>query len=401
MPSWLRQTTAIRQRFDIPAVCAYLDAASHTPRPRAVAAAGRRSINRSRHPWLSGRADVAPLVRQARELSAQIIQARAGDMALVNSVAYGMATAAANLSLHRHQRVLLLEDEHPSTSLIWRHEAEKAGATVATVPRPADGDWTSAVMARLEAAEPIGIAVLSPVHWTDGGVLDLAPIASGLRRQGAALVLDATQAAGVMDIDAPALDADFVMFPAYKWLLGPYGLDFLYAHPRHQSGVTLEHHMGTRKAPTLQRAGPAGDFSHAAGAVRFDRGERDDDVLLTMAVGGLKLATELSPAQKREILWPLNDHLAHALAGFPVHAAERRFRAPHIYSIDLRGVDAVDVTASLARRSVHVCARRGYLRVSPYLYNTDSDIAAFANALREALAAARPLPSAAQAPTSP
>ena len=41
-------------------------------------------------------------------------------------------------------------------------------------------------------------------------------------------------------MDASRLDPDFVIFPTYKWLLGPYGRAFIYIARRHQDGIPLE-----------------------------------------------------------------------------------------------------------------------------------------------------------------
>jgi selenocysteine lyase/cysteine desulfurase len=78
------------------------------------------------------------------------------------------------------------------------------------------------------------------VHWSDGGVIDLDRVAPTLRARGAALIIDATHAAGVMPLDVNKLDPDFLVFPTYKWVLGPYGRAFLYIAKRHQDGIPLE-----------------------------------------------------------------------------------------------------------------------------------------------------------------
>ena len=75
-------------------------------------------------------------------------------------------------------------------------------------------------------------------------MIDLDKIAAALRRQGAVFLIDATQSAGVLAMDVGRLDPDFVLFPTYKWLLGPYGRAFAYIAKRHQDGVPLEQTVG-------------------------------------------------------------------------------------------------------------------------------------------------------------
>ena len=128
--------------------------------------------------------------------------------------------------------------------------AEAGGFTVDTVKQPDDGDWTSAVLAAIErpGAPPVALASISSVHWSDGGALDLPRIQAARKKQGAALLVDATHDAGVRRIDVKTLDPDFLIFPTYKWVLGPYGRAFMYVAKRHQNGVPLEQTAAARKA---------------------------------------------------------------------------------------------------------------------------------------------------------
>ena len=68
----------------------------------------------------------------------------------------------------------------------------------------------------------------------------LAKVAAALKRLDARFVIDATHGAGVMNLDVRTLDPDFLVFPTYKWVLGPYGRAFLYVAKRWQDGVPIE-----------------------------------------------------------------------------------------------------------------------------------------------------------------
>ena len=60
--------------------------------------------------------------------------------------------------------------------------------------------------------------------------------------------IDATHDVGIRHIDVKTLDPDFLIFPTYKWVLGPYGRAFMYVAKRHQHGVPLEQTAPARKA---------------------------------------------------------------------------------------------------------------------------------------------------------
>ena len=91
-------------------------------------------------------------------------------------------------------------------------------------------------------------------------LFDMPRIAAALRKQGAALLVDATHDAGVRKIDVKTLDPDFLIFPTYKWVLGPYGRAFMYVAKRRQNGMPLEQtaaaHFGPLP-PQRQREGDA------------------------------------------------------------------------------------------------------------------------------------------------
>jgi selenocysteine lyase/cysteine desulfurase len=252
---------------------------------------------------------------------------------------------------------------------------------VEVVPRPADADWTSAILAAIErpGAPPVGLAALTPLHWSDGALIDLARIAPALHRQGARIVVDATQSAGVLDLDLAAIRPDFLAFPTYKWVLGPYSLAFLYVAPEHQDGVPLENH-GPARQP--------GSNSYIPTARRFDRGERNDPIGLPMGAAGLEQVLQWPRAAIAARLRALTDALEGEIAGLNgATVLARARRAPHILGVRFAGGLPSGLLDRLAARGVHVADRLGVMRVSPHVYNDEQDVAAFARALREELAA--------------
>src|SRR5438552_5989306 len=223
-----------RALFDIPADVAYLNAAGWSPLPLATQEAARVAVSRKGQPWKLAPDFHNTQHERARAAAAALIGADARDVALVSSVGYGVAIAGKVLPVARGARVLVLENDHTSPVLEWIGRADAQGFTVEAVVRPADGDWTAAVLAAIErpGAPSLALASISSVHWSDGGLLDLQKIRDALRRHGAALLVDATHSVGVVATDVKTLDPDFLIFPTYKWVLGPYGRAFVYIAKR-------------------------------------------------------------------------------------------------------------------------------------------------------------------------
>ena len=361
----------IRGLFDIPADIAYLNCGYMSPLSNRVREAGRTAVDRKGRPWQITPPDFFESVETPRGLFAGLLGSPAEDIALIPSASYGMAIAALNVPLRAGQRVLLLDEEFPSTFYAWQERARAAGAEAVRLPRPADDDWTRVV---LEAIDPrTAAAALPNCHWTDGGLLDLPRIREALDAVGAALVLDLTQSLGALPLDLARVRPDFLVAACYKWLLGPYSTGFLYVAPRWQQGRPLEYSWMSREGSE--------DFSRLveyrdgfrSGARRFDMGEPSNFALMPMVSEALRQIRDWTiPAIQRE----LAEYCAAIVRaveplGFRAVAAERR--AGHY--LGLRHPDGIPpgLDGRLAAEGIFVSVRGPSLRITPHRYNDAVD----------------------------
>jgi len=282
--------------------------------------------------------------------------------------------------------VLVLQDDHTSAVLEWMTRAGPGGFTVETVRRPDDGDWTAAVLEAIArpGAPPLALASISSVHWSDGGVVDLEQVAPALRAQGAALLVEATHSVGVLDVDVQKLDPDFVAFPTYKWLIGPYGRAFLYVAKRRQKGgVPLEQTSYGRRAVRAEQEVYFTDLDYVGDARRFDMGERDHFISMEMAAIGMEMMHAWGRPAIVERLAMLTGRLAEGLRGSGVAIPDARVRAPHILSLSFPDGMPRDLIARLAAEKVYVAPRLGRLRISPHVYNDEADVDRFIEVFRK------------------
>ena len=374
-----------RDLFDIPRDVCFLNAAAWSPLPFAVQEAGRMGVARKGQPWKLDAEFMSKQYERARRAAAALIGADASDIALIPSVGYGVSTAGKVMSLARGSRVLVLQDDHTSPVLEWMSRAEQGGYTVEQVKQPGDGDWTSSVleaMARKDAA-PLSLVSISSVHWSDGGALDLPRIAEAARQAGAALLVDATHDAGVRRIDVKTLDPDFLIFPTYKWVLGPYGRAFLYVAKRHQNGVPLEQTAPARKGVAAEQKVYFRDLSYADGARRYDMGERDHFITLEMAAVGMEMMAGWGNDPIVARLAMLTDRLADGLANCGVRVIDRKLRAPHLLCLQFPKGMADDLPQKLTAENVYAAPRLGRLRISPHVYNDEQDVDRFVDVFKK------------------
>ncbi len=374
-----------RHLFDIPADVAYLNCAYMSPLANSVARAGQAGLARKQRPWNVLPADFFALTQQARETFARLIGpgATAEDIAIVPAASYGMATAAANIALGKGDRILVLEGEFPSTILTWRERARATGATLVTLPEPADHDWTRVILAAID--DRTRVAALPAVHWISGASIDLKAVRRGLRAVQGALVLDLTQSLGALPFDAGDIDPDFMVAACYKWLLGPYTTGFLYVAPRHHGGRPLEHHwFGRAGSENFGGLGYPEEFQ--PGARRFDMGEPSNFALLPAAIAAVEQILSWGVANIAATAGAFAEGIVARGGDLGLTAVPARLRAPHYVGLTSRAGLAAGLADRLAAGRVFVSVRGGRsLRITPHVYNEPADIDRLFDVLAPAL----------------
>jgi selenocysteine lyase/cysteine desulfurase len=215
--------------------------------------------------------------------------------------------------------------------------------------------------------------------------VDLVEVRERVRAVGAGLVVDATQSAGAHPLDVAQVQPDFLVAAAYKWLLGPYSLGFLYVSPQLRTGRPLEFNWITRAASEDFASLVDYQDDYQPGARRFDAGERSSFALMPMAVAALRLLLEWRVENIRDTLSQLTGRIEREvrLLGLEPLPAERR--ADHLLGIRSPLPLPPDLPARLAAANVYVSVRGQSIRVAPHVYNTEDDIRRFVDALAEAL----------------
>jgi selenocysteine lyase/cysteine desulfurase len=375
-----------RALFDMPRDVCYLNAASYSPLPLRTQEAARAAVARKGRPWLVPGSFANEIHERTRKAAARLINADAGDVALISSVGYGVATAAKLLTIPRGSRVIVLENDHSSPVLEWQERAEAQGFAVETVRQPANGDWTAAVLAAIEQpGAPVALASISSVHWSDGGLIDIEKIGAALRKHGARFLIDATHHVGVLDLDVKRLDPDFVIFPTYKWVLGPYGRAFIYVASRHQDGSPLEQTAPGRRNVNAENNVYFADLRYLPDARRFDMGERDHFISMEMAAIGMEMMAEWGARAIVRRLSVLTERIADGVGDIGVTVPDVRFRAPHILSLAFKGGMPARLIEALASDGIYVAPRLGRMRISPHVYNDEADVDRLVAALRKRL----------------
>jgi selenocysteine lyase/cysteine desulfurase len=365
-----------RHLFDIPPDVAYLNCAYMSPLMHSVVEAGRAGLARKARPWEIAAADFFTQAEELRELAARLFHGTPDDIALVPSAGYGIETAARNLPVRRGQKILVLAEQFPSHVYPWRRLARESGAEIATVPWPADGDWTRAVLE--EISEQVAIAALPHTQWTSGGLLDLERIGVACRHNGTALALDLTQSLGVYPFDAAKVQPDFAVAAAYKWLLSPYATGVLYVAPKWHGGQPVEE--GWIQRDNARRFAELIHYTdgYQAGARRFDMGEHSNFALVPGVIAAMRQLLQWGVEEIAETTRALTRRLEERVG---MAAVPQRWRAPHYLCLRAEGLAVASLADRLAKERIHISVRGSSIRVTPHVYNTVDDVDRLADIL--------------------
>lgn len=364
--------TCQKELFDIPDGVTYLNAAYMGPITRRAAEIGRAAVDQKLNPWSIKVSDFFDLPNRVYDLSAQLIGASPSDMAIIPSVSYGTAIAAKNIPISPGQNIVIMADQFPSNVYPWLELAKGNNAEIITVPWPADGDWTVALLNTIN--EKTAIVATANAHWTNGTLIDLAAVGKKTRSVGASLALDLTQTLGVTPFSVKEVDPDYMVVGSYKWLLGPYSFGFMYVAPRNQGGKPIEESWITRKG--------ADDFArlvdykdeYEPGARRFDMGEKSNFINAPIVVDALELILELGVENIAAYIKTLTDQIASNARAMGLNVADDDKRVPNLIGINFTDGVPGHVAGALAAENIYVSIRGDSIRVAPHIYNDVADI---------------------------
>jgi len=363
-----------RSLFSIPSDVSYLNCAFFSPALNSQAEMGKKSIEFKQHPWtIDGEEAFFNLPDKCRNEFAKIIADDSKNIAIVPSASYGINLAAVNLPVSAGQDIILLDEQFPSNVYAWQELAKRKNLNIKTISKPAEGSWNEHILDSITSNT--AIVSIPHSHWTDGCAIDLKAIGVKARQHNAALVVDATQSLGAKPFSISEIQPDFLIAASYKWLLGPYGVTFVYMNPKWQQGSPIEFNWISRKDSDQLNALTQYTDQLRDGAKGFDAGHSANILLLPMALAALEQINS----------WGV-DNISASLAAYTTEICKRASELPNVSVLDAKersphfcgirydhGIDE-KLIERLQSENIHISVRGSSLRISPHLYNDQNDL---------------------------
>lgn len=303
--------------------------------------------------------------------AARLLNARPEEIAVGSSATELLASLAWAVAPGPEANVVGTDVTFPSTIYPWARVARSTGFQV-RLAEARDGYVSPDELVQLIDRNTAAVCV-SDVEYSTGQLYDVARLAEAAHKQGALLVVDASQSAGAVPIDVAASGVDALVAASYKWLCGPFGVAVMYLTP-HLSGRLDPGLVGFRSHREMWDL-KADRIEYAETAQRFE--------FSTMAYGcalGLTASIVYLLGIGVDRIFDRNKRLADLLVeglrerGGEIISPPNEKERTSIVAARLPRADPKEIARYLSSRQVVVSARRDVLRFSPHLYNEPEDI---------------------------
>jgi len=208
----------IRKQFPVTENSTYLNSAAAGPVSRATRAAATEYYDQMMNDadihwdeWLRKREEV-------RRNVASFINAEPGEVALTTNTSSGMNVIID--ALETHGEVISCDLEFPVSTLPWMNRRIPVHLVKSVNGEVRMDDIRTMMNVRT------GVICMSHVQYSNGFRSNLEDL--GNLKGGHALVINASQSAGVFEIDVKRMKIDALCATGHKWMLSGYGSGFAY-----------------------------------------------------------------------------------------------------------------------------------------------------------------------------
>jgi len=302
---------------------------------------------------------------------ARLLHATPEDIAVASSVTEQLSSLAWAIMPPADSKILTTGIVFPTTIYPFARVARHTGAQIKFIP--GDNGYTDPQKLLDAIDDQTSVVCLSHVEFGSGQQYDLRQFADVCHAHGALLIVDATQSAGAIPIDAPASGADIIIAAGYKWLCGPFGASVMYVTPHLQCSLDPGL-IGFRSNKDIWKLDVEyQDYPDSAHRFEFSTMAYGCAVGLAKSVGYLA-NLGIEKIQTHNLM--LADRLLEGLdaLGAQIFSPRNATERTSIISAKLPDTPSQEVVSYLGKANIVISPRRDFFRFSPHLYNSSDDI---------------------------
>ena len=369
-------TLPAKSDFSIPEGLTYINCAYTHPMPKVAAEALHDYIeNRSRPDAVSKTLSKA----DAKSEFAALINAKRSEISFIPNTSTGENLIVNALGIPNTDGNVVTDALHFEGALLHLGELQKHNGLDLRMVMPRDWRIDIKDMERV-VDRKTKLVEISLVAMDNGFEHDLKAVCDLAHAHGAYVYADIVQAAGNTPIDVRASGVDFCACSSFKWLMGDFGLGFLFVREDLLDRVIGRTQYGYYQAKSLESHLLPGE---APGPVPYTW-ELESDVtghfeVGTQAIGVSQVLAHSLPyirqigvenirAHRQPMLKKLREEMPRL--GYQLLTSPESTSALITFSVK----DYKSVAERLERANVNVRLGRHFLRVSPSVFNDVKDI---------------------------
>ena len=363
--------------FDLPERVTHVCAGGETP-PLRRHAVSFAAYLKDKGNGMPGRVSQNLVLERVRDRIGKMWQVAPRDIGFVSNVAEGISMLFESIGWEAGDNVCFDSNEYPSVVTPFV-------LTDAAMPeiRFAAGTSPDRILEQVDARTRV-IAV-SYVSYLNGERFDLSKLRARADEVGAMLVVDYTQAAGYLPIEASV--ADFAFAACYKWLLGITGCAIAFwnsaRQPAWRPSTGGWHSLASGSRPHYSRG-----LTLREDAMRFTRGNPSHASLYVLD-GALDFLAGYDANATQTHVQALTVDLLDRLSKAGIASSTPRTPERHGASVCIDGDFEQDFVDKLHARGVYVWGGRGRLRISFHGFNHRGELDTIMDALVRELEARR------------
>lgn len=358
----------------------YINGAFTHPMPAAAAEAYRAAV--ARRSTVGG-----PFVPTAdvRPLFAALINAKPSEIGFIPNTSTGENFVVESLGLVPGRDNVVTDGLHFEGALIHLMERRKRGLDVRVV-MPREGRVHLADMERA-IDRNTRLVEVSSVAMYNGFQPDLKAVCDLAHGHGAYVYADIIQGVGAVPIDVRAAGLDFAAASTYKWLMGDFGLGFMFIKEDLLDRVVQRPHWSYESAPDVEFHWSPTD-PQTPRAISYTPG-KDAGTFLRLGTVASSVAAALAvslPYIQRLGVERIQEHRLPLLKRLQAEMPRLGFTPqtpPESTSpiVTFAHQDADRITKRLAAARVDVRVAPYWIRIAPSVYNDMADVERLLEAL--------------------
>jgi len=350
----------------------YLNHAAVAPWPARTATSVKQFADENMHYGAARYPEWLKTESRLREQIQRLINAPSvDDIALLKNTSEALSFVASGLDWQAGDNIVSSDQEFPSNRIPWQAQSDK-GVEFRAVDLNSEPDPESALMNACDSNTRL--LAISSVQYGSGIKVDLQRLGEFTRKRDILFCVDAIQSIGSQLFDVQAINADFAMADAHKWMLGPEGIALFYCREAVRDQLSL-HEFGWHMVKD------SGNYDKktweiAPSSRRFECGSANMVGIHALAAS-LSLFEEVGMKVIEQRIADRIEQLFTGLEGKPnISLLTPRDSRCHagILTFQILNHDPAEIHRQLIEQHV-ICAQRfGGIRFSPHFYISEDKI---------------------------